>query len=154
MGSSCRSCLRHSPRTEEHRPARWGREQRREDSQQLVELVTVVDDRTDGVVGAGATLIPLQAPAEGIPRLRDGIMQTSAGISDALARFEGLHVLVFGAPDMEATVISIAADGVVHGPITRVQRPGRPEPDATPVPFDFVEIDEQPGLRPKAASPR
>jgi len=82
----------------------------------FVELVTVVDDRTDGVVGTDATLIPLQAPAEVIPRLRDGIMQTSARISDALARFEGLHILVFGAPDVEATVTRLAADGVVHGP--------------------------------------
>jgi len=115
----------------------------------FVELVTVVDDRTDGVVGTDATLIPLQAPAEVIPRLRDGIMQTSARISDALARFEGLHILVFGAPDVEATVTRLAADGVVHGPITRVQRPGGPEPDATPVPIDFVEIDDQPGLSPE-----
>jgi Glyoxalase-like domain len=76
-------------------------------------------------------------------------MQTSARISDALARFEGLHILVFGAPDVEATVTRLAADGVVHGPITRVQRPGGPGPEAAPVPIDFVEIDDKPGLSPE-----
>ena len=115
----------------------------------FVELVTVVDDREGGVVGTDATLVPLQAPTEVIARLRDGITQTADRISTALARFVGLHILVFGAPDVEATVTRLAADGVVHGPITRVQRPGGPEPEAEPVPIDFVEIDDKPGLSPE-----
>jgi len=114
----------------------------------FVELVTVADD-DQGVVGSDATLIPLHAPADVLDRLRDGTRQTSDRISTALARFEGLHILVFGAPDVEVTAACLAADGVVHGPITRVQRPAGPGSETEPAPIDFVEIDDQPGLSPE-----
>ena len=114
----------------------------------FVELVTVVDDHEGGVIGADATLIPLQAPAETLDRLMASIRQTATRMSDALARFEGLHILVFGAADVDATVARLAAAGVVHGPINHIQRPGSGV-DTKPVSIDFVEIDDQPGLSPE-----
>lgn len=115
----------------------------------FVELVTVADDDQGGMIGSDATLIPLQAPADVLDRLRDGIRQTADRISTALARFQGLHILVFGAPDVEASAADLAADGVAHGPITRVQRPAGPGSETEQVPIDFVEIDDQPGLSPE-----
>jgi hypothetical protein len=109
----------------------------------------VADDHAGGVVGSHATLVPLQAPDDVIARLRDDITQTADRISTALARFQGLHILVFGTADVEATATRLAAKGVMHGPITRVQRPAGPEPQAEPVPIDFVEIDDKPGLSPE-----
>jgi catechol 2,3-dioxygenase-like lactoylglutathione lyase family enzyme len=115
----------------------------------FVELVTVVDNRDGDVVGAEATLVPLQAPPEALDRLVDSIAQTAMRVSNALARFEGLHILVFGTPDLDATVARLAADGVVHGAINRLQRPGTPEADAKPVSIDYVEIDDAFGLSPE-----
>jgi catechol 2,3-dioxygenase-like lactoylglutathione lyase family enzyme len=82
-------------------------------SRGFVELVTVVDDdHTTSDVLADATLVPLQAPAETLDQLRESIAQTAARISTALARFEGLHILVFGTTDVEATVARLEAEGV------------------------------------------
>jgi hypothetical protein len=110
----------------------------------FVELVTVVDDRR-GIVGADAALVPLQAPAEVLASLTDSIRQTAARISTALARFEGLHILVFGTPDADATATLLEAEGVVHGPVNRLQRPG----DGGGRQVGYVEIDSESGLSPE-----
>ena len=118
-------------------------------SNSFVELVTVVDDHRGGVVGADATLVPLQAPHEVLERLTEYIVQTARRISQAVDRFEGLHILVFGTADAEATAARLAADGVVHGPVTRVQRPVETEAQPKQVSIGFAEIDSQPGLSPE-----
>ena len=118
-------------------------------SNNFVELVTVVDDNRGGVVGADATLVPLQAPPEVLERLTEDIVQTARRISQAVERFEGLHILVFGTADADATAARLAADGVVHGPVTRVQRPVETEAEPKQVSIGFAEIDSQPGLSPE-----
>ena len=75
----------------------------------FVELVTVADDRQHGVAAADATLVPLQAPAETLERLTDSITETATRIAHALARFQGLHILVFGTSDADATITRLAA---------------------------------------------
>jgi len=115
----------------------------------FVELVTVADDRQQGVVAADATLVPLQAPADVLARLTDSIRQTATRISTALARFEGLHILVFGTPDADATVALLEAEGVVHGPVNRLQRPAATGEKTKHVSIGYVEIDSEPGLSPE-----
>ena len=68
----------------------------------FVELVTVIDDQQGGGVESDATLVPLQAPPEVLERLTDDIAQAARRISQALDRFEGLHILVFGTADADA----------------------------------------------------
>jgi catechol 2,3-dioxygenase-like lactoylglutathione lyase family enzyme len=58
----------------------------------FVELVTAVDDRRGRAVGADANLVPLQAPADVFDRLTESITHTATRMSEALARFEGLHI--------------------------------------------------------------
>jgi hypothetical protein len=115
----------------------------------FVELVTVIDDQQGGRVDADATLVPLQAPPEVLKRLTDDITQTARRISHALDRFEGLHILVFGTPDADTTVARLEAEGVVHGPVTRVQRPVGTGATAQQISIGFVEIDSEPGLSPE-----
>jgi Glyoxalase-like domain len=112
-------------------------------------LVTVINDNQGGVVGADATLVPLQAPPEVLERLTEDIVQTGRRISRAVDRFEGLHILVFGTADADATVDRLAADGVAHGPVTRVQRPVATEAEPKQVSIGFAEIDSEPGLSPE-----
>jgi hypothetical protein len=115
----------------------------------FVELVTVIDDQQGGRVDADATLVPLQAPPEVLKQLTDDITQTARRISHALDRFEGLHILVFGTPDADTTVARLEAEGVVHGPVTRVQRPVGTGATAQQISIGFVEIDSEPGLSPE-----
>jgi hypothetical protein len=84
----------------------------------FVELVTVIDDPQRGEVAGDATLVPLQAPPEVLERLREDIEQTSGRVAQALDRFEGLHILVFGTADVDATVAQLVAKGVSHGPVS------------------------------------
>jgi catechol 2,3-dioxygenase-like lactoylglutathione lyase family enzyme len=113
----------------------------------FVELVTVVDVHTTGDALADATPVPLQAPAEALDQLRESIAQTAARISTALARFEGLHILVFGTADVDATVARLEAEGVAHGAVNRVLRPG--EGGTKQVSIGYVEIDSDSGRSPE-----
>jgi hypothetical protein len=70
-------------------------------------------------------------------------------MSTALARFEGLHILVFGTADVDATVGRLAAQGVVHGAVNRLKRPGEPAAATRHISIGYVEIDGEPGLSPE-----
>ena len=89
----------------------------------FVELVTVADDRQQGVVAADATLVPLQARAEALQG--DGQHYGDRDTdSHALARFQGLHILVFGTADVDATIARLAAQGVAHSAVNRLTATG------------------------------
>jgi hypothetical protein len=77
------------------------------------------------------------AMAQGRPQIGSPLHSRDSKVSTSLCSAQ---------PDVEATAASLAADGVVHGPITRVQRPAGPASETEPVRIDFVEIDDQPGL--------
>jgi catechol 2,3-dioxygenase-like lactoylglutathione lyase family enzyme len=102
----------------------------------FVELVTVADTAPDG-----STLVPLEAPPAALERLTAGIAATAARLSAALARFEGMHILVFQTPDADAAAARLAADGVPHGGVQRLHRPG--PSGGAPVPIGFVELDPE-----------
>jgi hypothetical protein len=84
-----------------------------------------------------------------LDRLREKIVQTADRLSTALARFEGLHILVLGTTDVEATLARLTAAGVIAGGVNRVTRPVGTGSDAKQVSIGFVEIDSQPGLSPE-----
>jgi hypothetical protein len=112
----------------------------------FVELVTVLDGAGSGAEpGADAVLVPLEVPAEGVPRVLETIAATTERLSDALARFEGLHILVLQTPDADAVAARQTPDGVPNGGVTRVRRPGAGEA----VPIGFVEIDGEQGRTPE-----
>jgi Glyoxalase-like domain len=115
----------------------------------FVELVTVIDNHQGGGVGADATLVPLQAPPEVLERLTEEIAQTAGRISQALDRFEGLHILVFGTADADATVVRLEAEGVARGPVNRLTRPVVTGTVTKHVSIGFVEIDSEPDLSPE-----
>jgi len=113
----------------------------------FVELVTVAVDRER--VDADAILVPLQAPAETLDRLTDSIADTANRISKALARFEGLHILVFGTANVDATIAGLAAQGVRHSAVNRLRRPVTKGRATTQVSIGYVEIDSDAGLSPE-----
>ncbi len=104
----------------------------------FVELVTLAED---GASLPEASLVPLDAPAEALERLAAGIAATTARLVAALQRFEGLHILVFETPDVDAAVVRLDAAGVPHGPVQRVRR--------GEVPLGLVEVDDRPGASPE-----
>ena len=66
--------------------------------------------------------------------------------STALARFGGLHILVFGTTDVDATLARLTAAGVIAGGLNRVPRPVGTGSDAKQVSIGFVEVDSEPML--------
>ncbi|WP_324239968.1 VOC family protein [Pseudonocardia sp.] len=102
----------------------------------FVELVTVVDG--DGPP-ADAVVVPLDVPLGAAERVSAGIAATAARLSSALARFEGLHILVLGTSDADATAARLTAGGVPHGGVQRVHRPG--PAGGVPVPIGWLELD-------------
>lgn len=85
----------------------------------FVELATLV--REDGRIPETAHLVPLRAPADVLPTLLARIADTSSALGDYLDRFEGLHILMFAASDVDAAADRlVAAD---HGGINTVTRP-------------------------------
>lgn len=113
----------------------------------FVELATVVDG--GGEVGDDATLVPLRAPAEMLPQVTGTIERTVARLASALARFEGLHILVFQTPDADAAAARLSADGVGHSGVNRMQRPVETEHGTRQVPIGHLEIDGDPGATPE-----
>ena len=92
-------------------------------------------------------LLFLCKPSRGPDQVRESIAQTAGRISTALARFEGLHILVFGTADIDATVAHLEAEGVAHGAVNRVRLPG--EGGTKPVSIGYVEIESDPGRSPE-----
>ena len=81
--------------------------------------------------------IPLQVPFAALPRVVESIERTIANISASLARFEGLHILVFQTADANETVRRFDKVGVGHSGVNRVQQPHQL------VPMGVVEIDRE-----------
>jgi hypothetical protein len=100
----------------------------------FVELVAIADAPPEG-----STLVPLDAPPDALERLIAGITATSARLSAALARFEGLHILVFQTADADAAAARLTAEGVPHDGVQRLHRPG--PNGGPPMPIGFLELD-------------
>jgi hypothetical protein len=86
----------------------------------------------------------LQAAPEIPDRLTENLVQTADRLSTALARFKGLHILVFGATDVEATLARLMAAGVVAAAVNRVVRPVGTASAAKQVSIGFVDDQHAP----------
>jgi hypothetical protein len=109
----------------------------------FLELVTVLD----GEPGPDVVVAVLDVPAEALARVTDGITATTTRISSVLDRFEGLHILVFQTPNADGAAARPTAEGVAHGGVLRVRRPGGDGDVA--VPIGVIEIDGDAGRTPE-----
>ncbi len=109
----------------------------------FVEIVAVVGAGTE--LPAGATAVPLEAPPDRLDRVVEGVLAVADRIAVALARFPGLHILVLETPDADAVARRLTAEGVPHGGVLRLRRPGG-EGD---VPLGVLEIDGGAGRTPE-----
>jgi hypothetical protein len=107
----------------------------------FVELVTVVTEASR--IPDGARLVPLQVPPAALPRVVESIERTVAKLAASLARFAGLHILVFQTEDADASVARFDAAGVGHSGVTAVQRPIETATGERMVPTRVVEIDRE-----------
>lgn len=89
----------------------------------FVELATCLKPDESGRVPVDATPVPLHAPAELLPAVLRQIESTSARLATYLDRFEGAHILMFSAPNVEVVAARLSTAGVRHSGVSTVQRP-------------------------------
>lgn len=115
----------------------------------FVELVTCVPQGGATRVPSEAKLVPLQAPAELLPQLVERISSTSANIAASLQRFEGLHILMFSSPDIDAAAARLSAARVAHGGVNTVHRAVETADGTRTESVRYLEIDSrEPAARP------
>src|SRR5581483_2893014 len=83
----------------------------------FVEIVAVVTEESHLPDDARPNL--LQIPPAALPRVIEGIERTIAKISASLARFEGLHILVFQTEDADESARRFDQTGVGHSGVNR-----------------------------------
>ena len=81
--------------------------------------------------------IPLQVPPAALPQVVESMERTIAKIAASLARFEGLHILVFQTEDANLSARRFDQTGVGHSGVNKVQQPHQQ------VPMGVVEIDRE-----------
>ncbi|MEU7001695.1 VOC family protein [Nonomuraea sp. NPDC046570] len=111
----------------------------------FVELVTVVDEDGTGRIPADAELIELRVPDDKLPGLVAAVQGTAANLAACLRRFEGLHILMFDASDIEGAAVRLDAGGAGHGGVHVVQRPVETEDGTRLETVRYLEIDT-PGM--------
>lgn len=104
----------------------------------FVELATYVKPDGSGQVPPEATSVPLHVPAELLPVVLRQIESTSARLATYLDRFEGAHILIFSAPDVEVVAARLSATGIGHAGVNTVQRPVGPRVETIHV----LELDD------------
>lgn len=101
----------------------------------FVEIMAVVSEESH--LADDAHPIPLQVPPAALPRVVESIERTIAKISASLARFEGLHILVFQTENANESARRFDQTGVGHSGVNTVQQPGQL------VPMGVIEIDKE-----------
>ncbi|HEV2676999.1 MAG TPA: VOC family protein [Aliidongia sp.] len=86
----------------------------------FIELVARVTE--DNPIPDDAKLIPLQIPPEHLARVTAAITQTIDALTARLARFQGLHRLVFQTSGIDATDGRLSSAGVTHGGVNSAAR--------------------------------
>lgn len=105
----------------------------------FIELVTVVTDISE--TPSGASLVPIRVPADALPHVRAAIEDTVAVLRSRLARFQGMHILVFEAPDVDNVADRLHANGVVYSDAQTVQLEIDTAAGRLTVPVRYMEID-------------
>lgn len=111
-------------------------------SANFIELVTVAE--ASGRIPEDAQLIPLHAPEDRLPALTQAIRGTVANLEVGLRRFEGVHILMFEAADIEVAATRLTASGVRHGGVLATRRPVETAGGTRMEPVQFLELDPVP----------
>ena len=123
----------------------------------FVEIMAVVTEESH--LPDDAHSIPLQVPPAALPRVVESIERTIAKVSASLARFEGLHILVFQTEDADESARRFDQIGVGHSGVNRVQQShqlvpmGVVEIDREDVPEGRLAVAEVPASEPLGAQP-
>ncbi|QYR21371.1 VOC family protein [Paenibacillus sp. sptzw28] len=107
----------------------------------FIEIVTVV--REGGRIPDDAHFVSLSAPPTALSRIIASINRTVVTISRCLARFEGMHILVFSSSDAVSSAARLDQEGVGHGGVLTVQRPVETSSGTQLVPVRLLEIDDE-----------
>jgi catechol 2,3-dioxygenase-like lactoylglutathione lyase family enzyme len=86
----------------------------------FVELATVVPDGASPP--AGAELVHVQIAPDALARVLDTARRTVATLAASLARFQGLHIVVFESDSITASAQRLDHEGVRHSGTNLVQR--------------------------------
>lgn len=105
----------------------------------FLELATPV--REGDALPPDANVVPLAAPPEVLPVIVERIATTSANLAACLDRFEGLHILMFSSPDIDAVATRLTASEVGHGGVNTVRRPVETEAGTVAETVRYLEID-------------
>lgn len=105
----------------------------------FVEIVAVVTEETP--IPEDAHPVQIQVPPAARPQVVASIERSIAKLSTSLARFEGLHILVFETEDAGKTVLRFDQIGVGHSGVNMVQVPVESTTGQQLVPMGVVEID-------------
>jgi Glyoxalase-like domain len=101
----------------------------------FVEIMAVVTQESH--LPLDAHPIPLQVPPAALAQVVESMERTIAKIAASLARFEGLHILVFQTEDANLSARRFDQTGVGHSGVNKVQQPHQQ------VPMGVVEIDRE-----------
>jgi Glyoxalase-like domain len=80
-------------------------------------------------------------PTPAVPRIRQELRSAATRLANALSRFEGVHILVFEAADVDAATQMLSASGVVCGAVNRIRRPVRRARGTAEVSIGYAEIE-------------
>ena len=105
----------------------------------FVELATVVPDGASPP--ADAKLVHLQIAPDALPRALETARRTVATLTASLARFQGLHILVFESGSITASALRLDQEGVRHSGTNLVQRKLDALDGESVVPVHFLELD-------------
>ena len=106
----------------------------------FVELVTVVADVANRPP-AGAEMVTLRVPDGAVPRIRQELESAATRLANALSRFEGVHILVLEAADVDAATQLLSASGVLCGAVSRIRRPVLRASGTQEFSIGFAEIE-------------
>jgi catechol 2,3-dioxygenase-like lactoylglutathione lyase family enzyme len=106
----------------------------------FVELATVVPGLANRPP-AGAEMVMLRVPDVAVPRIRQQLESAATRLANALKRFEGVHILVLEAADVDAATQMLSASGVVCGSVSRIRRPVRRAGGTEEPSIGFAEIE-------------
>lgn len=87
----------------------------------FIEVVAIAGD--DTTLPADAKLVPLEVPPEHLPAVTALIQRTVNRFASRLDRFEGLHRMVFAAPDVDVVAGRLAKSGIPNSGVTTTRRP-------------------------------
>ena len=107
----------------------------------FIELVTILDEDSADCLPEDAQGMPLRVPDEKLSVLTAAIRSTVTNLTACLQRFQGVHILMFDASDLDSAAMQLEGGGVGHGGVHAVQRPVETVDGLRMEPVRYLEID-------------